>query len=54
MSFISYYYHWSRQEVMGLDHASRRRWCDEISEINKSLSPSERREKSIVELGNRL
>ena len=25
---------------MTLDHASRRRWCSEISEINKNLNPS--------------
>ncbi len=51
MSFISYYFHWSESEVMALDHAGRRRWCSEISAINKSLNPSEnRREKSILEM----
>jgi len=51
MSFISYYFHWSREEVMSLDHASRRRWCEEISSINSSLSPSDKKEKSILEFG---
>jgi hypothetical protein len=52
MSFISYYFHWSRDEVMALDHASRRRWCEEISSINSSLSPSDKKkEKSILEFG---
>ena len=51
MSFISYYFHWSEDEVLSLDHVSRRRWCSEISEINKSLNPSkEKKEKSIFEL----
>lgn len=27
---------------MGLDHTSRRKWCDEISDINRSLNPSKK------------
>ena len=42
MSFISYYFHWGMDEVMKLDHTSRRQWCSEISEINKSLNPSKK------------
>lgn len=52
MSFISYYFHWSMEEVSALDHASRRRWCGEISEINAGLNPKEKKqEKSILEMG---
>ena len=50
MSFISYYFHWSESEVMGLPHAERRRWCSEISGINKSLNPSDKKEKSILDM----
>ena len=51
MAFISYYFHWSEQEVLKLDHSERRRWCKEISTINASLNPSDKkREKSITEL----
>ena len=51
MSFISYYFHWSNDEVMRLDHSSRRKWCAEISSINQSLNPSDsKKEKSITEL----
>lgn len=56
MSFISYYFHWSQDEVMSLDHNNRRRWCEEISSINNSLNPSDTRrkkEKSIFELGRK-
>jgi len=55
MSFISYYFHWSAEEVMALDHGSRRRWCEEISSINSSLNPSDskKKEKSILEFGRR-
>lgn len=51
MSFISYYFHWSNESVMALQHTERRRWCREISAINASLSPSDKKEKSILEFG---
>ena len=52
MSFISYYFHWGEHEVLGLDHATRRRWCREISFINQSIAPSDAkgREKSILDI----
>ena len=55
MGFISYYFHWSSEEVMALDHASRRKWCEEISAINSSLNPSgsKKKEKSILEFGKK-
>jgi len=40
MTFLSYYLHWSRDEVMRLSHQERRRWCREVSEVNKKLSNS--------------
>ncbi|MBE5918229.1 MAG: hypothetical protein E7272_00140 [Pseudobutyrivibrio ruminis] len=52
MAFISYYFHWSEEEVLSMDHNMRRRWCSEISQINASLNPSEgkSREKSILDM----
>ncbi len=51
MAFISYYFHWSNDEVMAIDHRNRRRWCSEISAINEKLNPSkEKKEKSIFDL----
>ncbi|MDE7244413.1 MAG: hypothetical protein K2O18_10660 [Oscillospiraceae bacterium] len=38
MTFLSYYLHWSRDTVMRLSHQERRRWCQEVSEVNKKLS----------------
>ena len=50
MAFISYYFHWSEDNVLNLEHRERRKWCHEISGINKELSPSkEKKEKSITE-----
>lgn len=47
MSFIAYYFHWSEASVLQMEHAARRKWCREISDINKSLAPSDKeREKN--------
>lgn len=38
MAFVAYYFHWSCGEVLQLPHAERRRWCEEISRINRDLN----------------
>ena len=38
MAFLAYYLHWSNEALMALDHWERRRWCREVSAINKKLS----------------
>ncbi|MCR4591194.1 MAG: hypothetical protein K5668_10290 [Lachnospiraceae bacterium] len=51
MSFISYYFHWSEDDVLKLEHRQRRKWCSEISTINANLNPSkEKKEKSILDM----
>ena len=42
MTFLSYYLHWSRDEVMALSHEERRRWCAEVSAVNKKLSGTDK------------
>lgn len=42
MTFLSYYLHWSRNDVMGLNHLERRQWCQEVSAVNKKLSGPEK------------
>jgi hypothetical protein len=42
MAFIAYHFHWSYQELMQLEHRQRRRWCDEISQINRGLNRTPR------------
>ena len=37
MAFIASHFHWSHAELMQLDHRERRRWCREISAINRRL-----------------
>ncbi len=38
VAFIAYHFHWSREEIMTMAHAERRRWVEEISSINRTLS----------------
>lgn len=38
MAFLAYYLHWPFSELIELDHKERKRWCSEISRINKKLS----------------
>ncbi|WP_084019300.1 DUF6760 family protein [Desulfuribacillus alkaliarsenatis] len=49
LSFIAYYFHWSYQEIMNLDHHTRRKWCDEITRINRKLN-NETEQKSIFDI----
>jgi hypothetical protein len=44
MAFIAFHFHWSSRELMWLDHAERRTWCQQISGINRQLdtTPSAR------------
>ena len=38
MAFIAYHFHWSYSELMELEHSERRRWCRQISKINRQLN----------------
>lgn len=35
MAFIAHHFHWSHNDLMQLEHGERRRWCREISRINR-------------------
>jgi len=37
MAFIAYHFHWDREELLLLEHAERRGWCQQISRINRDL-----------------
>ena len=37
MAFIAYHFHWEPDVLLTLEHADRRRWCREISRINREL-----------------
>lgn len=42
LSFISYYFHWGLEDVMGLPHLERERFCREISRINRQANGQEK------------
>lgn len=40
MAFIAFHFHWSRSDVMMLEHEERRRWVQEISALNEQIAAS--------------
>ena len=38
LAFVAYHFHWSREEVMALEHRERRGWADHISAINRQMN----------------
>ena len=37
IAFIAYYFHWSYSDILNMEHAERKRWCNEITKINKKI-----------------
>jgi len=38
VAFVAYHFGWSHDDVLSLPHWERRRWCDEISQINERMN----------------
>jgi len=38
VAFIAYHLHWAHDEVMALEHQERRRWVEEVSDINRRMN----------------
>ena len=38
MAFIAAHFHWSSETLLTMEHGERRRWCREISRINRMLN----------------
>lgn len=38
IAFVAYYFHWPYEQIMTMEHRERRRWCQEISKINRHLN----------------
>ncbi|MFC3960291.1 DUF6760 family protein [Halovivax cerinus] len=38
VAFVAYHFGWSHETVLSLPHWERRRWCEEISEINERMN----------------
>ena len=41
MAFIAMHFHWAHGDLMRLEHRERRRWCAEISAINRVRNGSQ-------------
>jgi hypothetical protein len=37
MAFIAAHFHWSSETLLTMEHGERRRWCREISAMNRAL-----------------
>lgn len=35
---MAYHLNWSREELLGMSHLERQRWCEEVSRINERLN----------------
>lgn len=51
VAFIAYYFHWPHDQLMELEHRERRRWCTEISGINRTLNAEQPGQVDLVRLG---
>lgn len=38
VAFLGYYLHWPYGEIMRMEHRERKRWCEEVSRINRKIS----------------
>jgi hypothetical protein len=38
VAYIAYHFHWSRDEILNLEHRERQRWVNEIADINRRLN----------------
>lgn len=41
VAFLAYHFHWDYDTLMNLEHRERRKWCEEVSSINKKMGPGE-------------
>ncbi|GAA3838391.1 hypothetical protein GCM10022243_01070 [Saccharothrix violaceirubra] len=38
VAYVAYHFHWSRSEVLDLEHHERRRWVEQIGRINTRVN----------------
>jgi hypothetical protein len=38
VAFIAFHFHWASDDILGLEHAQRKRWVQEISAINQRVN----------------
>jgi hypothetical protein len=50
MAFVAYYFHWSEEKILEMPHWERKKWCNEISKINKKLGNEPEKSISLEDL----
>jgi len=38
VAYIAYHFHWSREDIIALEHTERQQWVAEIAKINSRLN----------------
>jgi Family of unknown function (DUF6760) len=38
VAFVAYHFHWAPEAILGLEHAERRRWVQQISRMNERIN----------------
>jgi hypothetical protein len=38
VAYIAYYFHWSDEQIMAMEHRDRQQWVAEIARINQRLN----------------
>ena len=38
VAFIAYHFHWSEMDILQMEHADRRNWVTQISNINRRMN----------------
>lgn len=41
VAYVAYHFHWSLEELLDMEHPTRRRFVDEIAKINRRISDGE-------------
>jgi hypothetical protein len=41
VAYVAYYFHWSLDDILDMEHPTRARFVDEIAKINRRLSDGE-------------
>ena len=41
VAFLAYHLHWEHDDVMSLEHGDRRRWVQEVSNLNHRMNGTE-------------
>jgi hypothetical protein len=38
VAYLAYYFHWSQDQSLALEHAQRRTWVAELAKLNRQLN----------------